>query len=106
MDVDRTLGTVDLHAFIDLKRSRVRQTPVVFQHADRAAVETIHRPAKIGIFQSTYAVGLGVSADNLSSRIPEHQIRVVHSIADDGPDLWQNLGADRRRQIPARVKGN
>src|SRR5205085_5835521 len=93
----------DLQSLVDLESRRIGQAPDVFQHADRAAVEAVHRPAEVRILEAANVHRLGVGADHLRAAVPEHQVGIVNAVTDDGADLVQDVGGHLGRDVPPGI---
>ena len=55
------------------------------------------------MFLAALVDGLRVSAGDFRARKPQHQIGVMHTVADDGADLFENIFRHPPRQIATRV---
>ena len=103
VDGNGTFRADDLESLVDLKGSRVRETPDRLEDAGGTALESIHYLPEIGMGVAAVLHGLGVGADGARTAEPEHEVGVVDPVADDRPDLVEHRRTDPRGQVPPRI---
>ena len=78
------------------------QDHYVFQNRACARVEPLHRPADVRVFQPAHVQRLGIDTDHLGTSVPQYEVGVVDTVADDGTNLREHALAYGRRNVAPR----